>query len=553
MSSNESGPAARNELRAHATRPTHETAPGSDRSDLILEVSDMASQELAKLTHYATLVSEELTLLAGSQRALKGVFDCVISDIKSAAQVWLSVNEYVSNLENQDDEVFVNVMALCGHAIRKSAAARTALVRHTPTLRGSPRGLDPRQSQAEGGQTHTVDYLRGGYILFQEPITDPPSRYADHPSLNVETTNIVTSLYPSALANKSLAFTCGISALDAVMDVMAAKSLRSGKVNMLGRNCWIELRRRMEIRDPRHFELYNDNDPSSAAELLLHPDVQSVWIEGIQNHPEMRVVNLHALRNSALQLPEDSDKYLIVDNVATFDSDVFSLFDDPFLRSRISVMCAVSMIKFFQNGTDSAKAGLLALQLSDFSSRTYMELIEARAGSGKSPAYEELLACGSDTVTSLNGRMRRYDQNNNYMAQRLSRFANERGLVVVSSPWLLGHPDHRLAMALHGHGGRFVYLRPARAEQNFDVRWLELYRALADGAASCEVPLIAASTFGFAIPHIHIVRHQGYGLSIRLSAGSVHSGLVERFVEYVERTISQFLTGIGSAESSSQE
>lgn len=547
MESPPAAEAARGTLRRLGAPATEPAAPGSsDRRDLIDEIASISAQERGQLAQAAGRIAAESARLAASQRALQGALEAVASDLAAAGRTWADLEAYVADPAQADDEVFVNVMPLCGHAIRKSAAARTALVRHTPTLRGFPASLDPGQSLATGRRTYTVDYLRGGYVLFQEPGNDPPSRYVDHPTLNAEAATTVAKMYRSSPASASLAFTCGIAALDAVMDVMAARSLKSGQLNLLGRNCWIELRRRLEIRDPRHFELYDDNHPSAAAELLLQPDVQSVWIEGIQNHPEMRVADLQALRDAALNLPEGGNKFLVVDNVATFDSDVFAMFDEPAIQDRLSVICAVSMIKFFQNGTDSAKAGLLALRLSPTAGRTHVDLIEARAGSGKAPAHEELLACGCDTPTSLAGRMRRYDRNNRRLAQRLARFAAQDGRATVGSPWLPTHPDHERALSLHGHGGRFVYLRPTRNGPDVDALWLDLYRALADGAAQRGVPLIAASTFGFALPHIHIVRHQEYGLSIRLSAGSVHADMVERFVDHLEQTITWFLADRGA-------
>lgn len=47
------------------------------------------------------------------------------------------------------------------------------------------------------------------------------------------------------------------------------------------------------------------------------------------------------------------------------------------------------------------------------------DLVEARAGSGRAPSYEDVLSCAVDTPASLKGRMSRYDRDIRTMAQAL--------------------------------------------------------------------------------------------------------------------------------------
>lgn len=62
------------------------------------------------------------------------------------------------------------------------------------------------------------------------------------------------------------------------------------------------------------------------------------------------------------------------------------------------------------------------------------------------------------------------------------------------------------------------------------VNTLALYRAIADGAKAERLPLIAASNFGFPLPHIRVVQHGDFGVSLRLSGGSIHHNQLEPII-----------------------
>jgi hypothetical protein len=188
----------------------------------------------------------------------------------------------------------------------------------------------------------------------------------------------------------------------------------------------------------------------------------------------------------------------------------------------------VSGIKFVQCGFDCAKAGFVVLRKTTGVDKLETDLIEARAGSGRAPSLEELYAVNSDTRFSIQSRMRRYDDNTRRFARRLDEFCSRHGLATVSSPWIEKHPHRRRT-----RGGRVVYLRLENPDDPDGRATLELYRELADTAAEHKLPLIAASNFGFAVPHIHVVRHEDVGVSLRCSPGSVTRAMADRVFDHL--------------------
>lgn len=331
------------------------------------------------------------------------------------------------------------------------------------------------------------------------------------------------------------------------MDVLATYSMNKGRLNYIGNNCWVEIRKRLKSRDQRFFKLYDDTEPAAAAELILRDDVQSVFIEGIQNHPDMRACDLNAMATAAKQLTTDKPKYVIVDNVSTFDTDVFSFFDFDAIPGNIAIVSVVSGIKFIQYGTDRAKTGLVTIGGTGTApGQVESDLVEARAGSGRAPSYEDVFGCAVDTPASLKGRMSRYDRNIRIMTRDLGEFCDATSGPVLHSLWSEQHPDHDRAMNDYGHGGRFLYLRLDLEGPDENALTLELYRYIADEAARKHLPLIAASNFGFAIPHIHIVRHENVGVSLRLSPGSVCVSLLGCINDHLKDSIRRFLRENGS-------
>lgn len=451
-----------------------------DRAALVAEVTDLADTNIAGLNRYCDALSER-QLGKDAEIAPSTVFDRTDELISGAKQCWRDSVAYVSDEHVTDWDAFSQVMLLTGIAIKETAAAHALLLRHTPTLRGFPSELAPAQTIESAPQTNTVDYLRGGYILFQTPDAEEKTVTVDLPILGQAADRLQHLLYPALNDAKSLSFTCGIAGLDSAMDVMATYSMNEGRLNYIGNNCWIEIRKRLKIRDQRFFKLYDDTAPDAAAELILRDDVQSVFIEGIQNHPDMRACDLRAVAAAVKQITTDKPKYVIVDNVA--------------------IVSVVSGIKFIQYGTDRAKTGLVTIGGTGTVPRQVeSDLVEARAESGRAPSYEDVFGCAVDTSASLKGRMSRYDRNIKIMAQDMGEFCDATPGPVLHSLWSEQHPDHDRAMDDYGHGGRFLYLRLDLEGVDENALTLELYRYIADEAARKHLPLIAASSFGFAIP-----------------------------------------------------
>ncbi|MFP1811589.1 hypothetical protein [Lonsdalea quercina] len=195
-------------------------------------------------------------------------------------------------------------------------------------------------------------------------------------------------------------------------------------------------------------------------------------------------------------------------------------------------------IKFLQYGIDAGKCGFVIANKGHESDELFHELIEHRAGTGKSPSYEDLMYANLDTSRSIHSRMARYDRNMKYMTESLSN--KIKNYATVISPWLSEHPSCQISKVIYGHGGRVAYLRLHNPPDPVGTATLELYRIIGVRANERQIPLIAASNFGFSMPHYHIVRHEKFGLSLRISSGSIDSKNLERVINFLAEEITQF-------------
>jgi cystathionine beta-lyase/cystathionine gamma-synthase len=502
---------------------------GKARRALVAEIESVVSSEKHKLADFRKKVAASLSCAAPAA-ASSLIWTELEDQIVGACSTLDQLQLFVSSSELPDDQVFAELMGLGGFALRRAAATRALLVRHTPTLRGYPESLDPAQNARLEPKRYTVDYMRGGYILFQQPGDTPPVRYADHPIMAAQASEFISKLYRDSDELVALAFTSGIAAIDTLIDVLVSYSAQSGRGNAFGKDCWIEIRRRLSARDTAHVTLYDDASEGRVHQLIADEDVQAVLIECMQNHPGMRVADLHAIRRQIAGTTFAKPKFLIFDHVMTFDTDIFKLLHVDAWPANLFLVVFVSGIKFVQCGFDCAKAGFVVLKKTTGVDKLETDLIEARAGSGRAPSLEELYAVNSDTRFSIQSRMRRYDDNTRRFARRLDEFCSRHALATVSSPWIEKHPHHRRT---RGGGGRVVYLRLENPDDPDGRATLELYRELADTAAEHKLPLIAASNFGFAVPHIHVVRHEDVGVSLRCSPGSVTRAMADRVFDHL--------------------
>jgi cystathionine beta-lyase/cystathionine gamma-synthase len=412
--------------------------------------------------------------------------------------------------------------ARAAYAFRRAVNARTSLQRHTPALEGAPRSLDP--AQAAGG-VHLVDYARGGYFLYADATFDQGVRFEDHPRLASLARSISTTLGRGLPA---LLFTSGMGAINTVMDFAAEQAARDGRRLLLGSHAWIEVQEYADHSWRGRFEPVDEGDTEALARAMADPAVGALVLEPLVNHPRSPVVDLAAL----FRAPVAGTKLLVLDLALTPELDL-----SAYLRALprgVTLALVTSGVKYFQAGWDLSKSGLveLAFDVATPPARDpYRALITLRGRSGRVLSPEEAELADLETPATLRSRLARLDDNTRRLALGLDGALRAGGLGRVVSPWLPSHPHHARALAL-GTGGRFVYLEfdPARVTP---ARLESLDRELARRAVERGLPLIVATTFGLALPHVCLLAHPVEGFRLRLSPGSGDGAVVDGLVDLV--------------------
>lgn len=511
-----------------------------ERKELTTETTDMIMQEKNQLKEYELRLEETLHLNNITELD-KNIIMKNKQDIQLAVNELEYFEEFIKNTSNK--QAFNEAIKLGNYVFRKSIAARTSMLRHTPTLRGLPVSLSPNQNHQLSPKLHTVEYGRGGYILFQQPHKEPKTLFKDHPELKEVANKMKNKFYDNPTNTEAIIFTCGLGAINTFNDYLRSLSRKNFRDNYLGENCWLELKKQVSESGDNCFVFFDETDKTKIRELLEDENVQSICLEGIQNYATLRASNLDEIMSIASKTVFKKPKFLVIDHVMTFDTKIFTKYFSKKMPKNFCLIAFTSGIKFIQGGWDISKSGFLFMKYNkeDFDLQTdpYQRVLEIRAGSGRVPSLEEAHLSNIDTKKSLKSKMKRYDRNMKMLAEQLQTNFTKNGLGNIYSAWLPNHPDYKIARNCYSNGGRILYLK--LSEKKFpEQKLLRLYRFLADQAVNEKIPLMAASNFGFSTPHIHLVRQNKVGLSLRISSGSTDSETTKRIGEFITEKIEEF-------------
>lgn len=323
---------------------------------------------------------------------------------------------------------------------------------------------------------------------------------------------------------------------------MKSLSHFNARRNYVGNNCWVEIKKQLvDAIDPT-FAFFDETDTGKIAELLMDETVQSISLEGIQNYATLHATDLEAIFGLIKKIGFKKPKYMLIDHVVTFDTNLYQKYFHDGMPKNFCLTVFISGIKFTQAGWDIGKSGFLFLNYNpkNFEEAVdpYARINDIRAMSGRVPSLEEAQLANIDTGESIRSRMKRYDRNMEYFAKFLDARFRANGLGRIYSAWLSDHPDHAAAIRNYGTGGRILYLK--FGDNITGAMLLNLYRYIADEAFKDDIPIMAASNFGFASPHIHIVRHNVFGLSLRVSPGSTDMATTKLFAEYLPEKIEEY-------------
>ncbi len=516
----------------------HNDTFSEDRISLILEVEQIVEQEKRRLEGYS------LNLLSTSNHERVSGIDQIIlqsnlEDVRSAKLSLDNLVDLVINPNHEDSSVFNNMIKIAGYVLKRSIASRTYLLRHTPTLHGLPIVLDPTQNLLFSYKEHTVEYGRGGYILFQLPGQDPPLRYEDNPELKKAAEEMAHKLYGNVPDLRALIFTSGLASANTFNDFMKSLSHSNGRKNYIGDNCWVEIKKGVVDANDPTFAVFDETDEGKIMELLMDDNVQSVSLEGIQNYATLHATDLEFIFSEIKKMDFKRPKYMLIDHIVTFDTNLYERHFHDGVPKNFCLATFISGIKFTQAGWDMSKSGFLFLKYDpknfDEVADPYTRINDIRAMSGRVPSLEEAHLANIETSESIRSRMRRYDRNMEYLAKALDARFKANGLGQVYSAWLIDHPDYETAMRNYGNGGRILYLK--FGDHVTGEMLLNLYRCIADEAFKDNIPIMAASNFGFSSPHVHIVRHNVFGLSLRVSPGSTDMATTRLFAEYLPEKV----------------
>ncbi|MEK6876684.1 MAG: hypothetical protein AABX63_04680 [Nanoarchaeota archaeon] len=512
-----------------------------DRISLISEVEQIVEQEKHKLEEYSSALSGTFNhekVLCIDQIILQSNLE----DVELAKTSLDSLVDFVTDQNHEDSFVFNNVIKTAGYVLKKSVASRTYLLRHTPTLHGLPIVLDPTQNLLLSYKEHTVEYGRGGYILFQLPGQDPPLRYEDNPELKKAAEEMAHKLYGDVPNLRALIFTSGLASANTFNDFMKSLSHSNGRKNYIGDNCWVEIKKGVVDANDPTFAIFDETDTDKIMELLRDDSAQSISLEGIQNYATLHATDLEAIFSEVKRMDFKRPKYMLIDHVVTFDTNLYERHFHDGMPRNFCLAAFISGIKFTQAGWDMSKSGFLFLRYDpenfDEVADPYTKINDIRAMSGRVPSLEEAHLANIETSETIRSRMERYDSNMEYLAKALDARFKANGLGQVYSAWLPDHPDYETAMRNYGNGGRILYLKFGNHVTGEVL--LNLYRYIADEAFKDNVPVMAASNFGFSSPHIHMVRHNVFGLSLRVSPGSTDIGTTKLFAQYLPEKIEAY-------------
>lgn len=473
------------------------------------ELTALVDRERAKLDDYAAHLSDA------------PLHDAARADVATARKGLDALLTWADTTAHP-----LELPARAAFAFKRAVNARTALLRHTPALEGAPAALDPTQAPAGA---HLVDYGRGGYFLYADERFPEGVRFDDAPRLAALARSLSTTLGRGE-GWRSLLFTSGMGAINTVMDYAAEVAARDGRRLLLGAHAWIEVKEYADHTYPGRFVPVDEGDTAALTAALADPTVAALVLEPLVNHPRAPVVDLPAL----LRAPVGGDTLLVLDLALTPELDVGALLG-PTLPKGLTVALVSSGVKFFQAGWDVSKSGLLELRFDDGAFATggdpYRQLVLLRGRSGRVLSAEEAELADLETFFTLRSRLARLDVNTRALAMSLDAALQASRLGAVSSPWLPSHPHHARARAL-GTGGRFVYVDfdPARIPP---ARLAQLDRELARAAKARGVPLLVATTFGLALPHVCLLAHPTEGFRLRLSPGSGSDDVVPALVDLV--------------------
>jgi cystathionine beta-lyase/cystathionine gamma-synthase len=435
------------------------------------------------------------------------------------------------------EEAFNGLITFAGAAFRESIAARTQLLRHTPTLMGAPAALDPRQHHRLNRGDHIIDYARNAYLQYQETRSGSPKVLVDNPILAECAASITRTLHGDDARIRSVLFSSALGAVNSLIDLLVMAKGGNQRRFVLGRRCWFEIGQYAAERFPSRFYEVDEHDTGSILAALEDPEVAGIVLEPLGNHPDMPVVDLDAVARRLMSARLESPKLLVLDAVHTPDLDVFSRWFGGELPDGLAVAVVVSGVKFLQAGWDISKSGLVSVRCGrgwgDGGGNGIMErLVEIRSVSGRAPSFEEALLADLETPASFRSRMARYDANTRRLARELDAWLRLHRLGSVRSPWIPTHERHQLAMACHRTGGRVLFVALDR-ERIGESEMGELFKHLARAAEQRGLHLVAAPTFGMAVPHIHVVIRPGLPTTLRLSPGSTGGRTLDRLIDFL--------------------
>jgi len=505
------------------------------------EISGIVARELGKLDAFRSRLEHSLEAPYAS-REDRTLIARALAAVGAAQESLGELKRFA--LQDDSTRAFNETIKLAGFAFRSSVAARTALVRHTPTLAGFPQVLDPGQNHHLIQGNHIIDYARNAYHQFQESRSGSPRLLIDHPALKESADSITRIVCDRQPADGSVLFSSAIGAIGSLIDYIVLRSRAGNATNLVATRCWFEIRQYVAERYPADFAQVDECDTEAILAAIENPAVCGIVLEPMANYPEMPVIDLgrvaEKLRSTTYQQP----KIVVFDVVHTPELDILGRWFADAVPPNLCVALVISGVKYLQAGWDISKSGLAVLRYNPpdltYEGQTmYEKLIDIRSVSGRAPSVEEAYLADIETQASFRSRMARYDANTRYFAERLDTWMRNHKLGHVSSPWLPHHPGHGTAMRDYGTGGRmlFLFFDPQRIGAE---RLGQLFRDLATAAGEEGISLVAAPSFGLAPPHIHIVIRPELPTTLRVSTGSTDRTTLERLLQFFCRYLEAY-------------
>lgn len=504
------------------------------------EISMVVGKELRKLDEFRRTLQSQLEAPQPGQGDA-ALLEHAIAAVDEAKK---RLDELIAFATQDDPAIAFNeTIKMAGFAFRASVAARTALVRHTPTLAGFPHTLDPGQNHRLSPSDHIIDYARNAYFQFQASRSGSPRVLIDHPALKKVADSIARTVCEHPRGESAVLFSSAMGAIGSLLDYVVMVSRECNGSNRVARRCWFEIRQYVEERYPAEFALLDECDTTAVLEAIANPQVCGIVLEPMANYPEMPVIDLERIAEKLKKTHFAKPKIVVFDIVHTPDLDIHQRYFADSVPRNLCVALVISGVKYLQAGWDISKSGLALLRYNRedfcFDGQTiYEKLIDIRSVSGRAPSIEEAYLADIETAESFRSRLRRYDDNSRYVAMKLDAWLRKRRLGHVSSPWLPGHPGHELAMRAYGTGGRmfFLFLDPERINED---SLGTLFRNLASAAENEGISLMAAPSFGLAPPHVHIVIRPELPTTLRLSTGSTDRRSAERLLQFLCRYLEE--------------